>query len=49
MLVQDYDIMRVEGTLNEKFRELLFENILYVLEFDVSLMSTMRLKKNDFF
>ena len=39
LIIIDYEIMMIRNMLNDRSRELLFDNIVYVFDSDVILMS----------
>jgi hypothetical protein len=49
MLIQKHDTMRVKDLLNDKSRELLFENTAYISNSNVILISINKLKNKNFF
>jgi hypothetical protein len=49
MLMLEHDTMRVKDLLNDQFRELLFENIAYISDSNVILISINKLKNKNFF
>jgi hypothetical protein len=48
ILIEEYETIFVINYINEKFRKMFFDNIIYVLFINVILMFIIRLKKQNF-